>query len=57
MKNSKNNTVNDLGIEDWEKELEYIENAMDGIRTAYAILESNHKFCSDRLKDLMPKEN
>lgn len=54
MDNTQNIQIEAQGVEFWEKELQYLENAMEGIRTAYAIMESNHKFCQQKLKEAMP---
>lgn len=56
MENTNNTQLDTQGVEFWEKELQYLENAMDGVRTAYAILEMNHKFANEKLKEAMPKD-
>lgn len=52
MENTLNAPVETQGVEYWEKELEYLENAMQGVQTAYAILKANHDFCNSKLKEL-----
>lgn len=54
MENTTKTPIEAQGVEYWEKELEYLENAMQGVRTAYAVLEANHRFCESKLKELMP---
>lgn len=46
------------GAEYWENELSYLENAMDGLRTSYAILDSMHKHAQEEYKKCLPdREN
>lgn len=55
MENTQNTPIETQGVEYWEKELEYLENAMQGVQTAYAILKHNHDFVKQELQKLMPE--
>lgn len=54
MENQLNTSLEAQGVDYWEKELEYLEHAMQGIQTAYAVLQANHQFCQQKLKEAMP---
>lgn len=56
MEITKNIELETQGVEFWEKELEYLEEAMQGMRTSYAIVQSNHRYCQEKLAELLEKE-
>lgn len=56
MEITKNIELETQGVEFWEKELEYLEEAMQGMRTSYAIVQSNHRHCQEKLAELLEKE-
>lgn len=57
MENTINTQNETQGVEFWENELAYFENAMDGLRTSYAVIEQMHKHAQSELAKLVnPKQ-